>query len=177
MGKPYSEMTPEEQAAYVADLETKNESLSKSAAHFGAQRQKLSEMSEEQKSKLTAEEMRLKKIEEDLDNRGKEIETRTRLEIRRDEALRRFTGGDKSIQEKIDAELAVLNMPETTAEEIEAKVAKAAKIVGLSGDRPSLSIGRGEGPTHQTTEKRHTDTSKGKEDYKEMFGSEPTDAK
>jgi chromosome segregation ATPase len=171
-------MTEDEKAAYVAELETKNESLSKSAAHFGEKRKKLAEMTEEEKSKLTAEETRLRKVEEDLEARGKEIETRTRLEIRREESLRRYTGGDAEVQKKIDAELSVLNMPETTPEEIEAKVSKAARLAGLTGSgTPSLSIGGGEGPTHTEVKKKFPETEQGKQTYKQMFGAEPTDKK
>lgn len=50
---------------------------------------------------------------------------------KRNDVMRRFTGGNKEVSEKIENELKALGLPMTNNEQIETAIKKAAAIVGI----------------------------------------------
>lgn len=51
-----------------------------------------------------------------------------------DKKIEEMTKGDKTLQDKLKAEYALLNMPEGTEEEIGARLEKARGLAGISSD-------------------------------------------
>jgi ribosomal protein S8E len=72
---------------------------------------------------------------------------------KKNETLKRFSGGNKEVTDKIEAELKALNLPMNNATEIETAITKAAAIVGVVEKNPLSNMaghmgGRG---THEVT--------------------------
>ena len=64
----------------------------------------------------------------DVEKKLSDFQTST-LADRRNDALQRYSGGNKEVKEKIEAELKALNLPMTDSETIETAIKKAALIV------------------------------------------------
>lgn len=70
---------------------------------------------------------------------------------KKNDAMKRFSGGNKEINDKIEAELKALNLPMNNADEINSAITKAAAIVGVVEKNVSASTMAGIGGrgTHQ----------------------------
>lgn len=79
-------------------------------------------------------------------------------------------GLDEAKRKEVEAEYAVLNMPEGSREEINTRMAKAMKLAGIErrGDLSSIAFASGSDTKPAT--KSFMDTDKGKELYKSVFG-------
>lgn len=175
MGKKIDEIDDiEELRAKARELEENVVSLRRNSGSL----RKLADMTEDERNSMTAEQLEIRRVKEELEEREKTLESRITLKVRRENAISRLTGGDSEKQKKLESELAILNMPETTPEEVEAKISKAARIAGLGESGVVISGGNGVGPTNPPPKNtKFTDTERGKSTYERAFGVKLEDKK
>lgn len=147
----------EELEAEITKLKSKDTSFSK-----------FKKMTEEEQAKSIEEKEAMSKKISELESSIKANSEAQRKEVR-DTLVSTFTGGDEDKAKEIMAEYNLLNMPDGTRSEIQARLAKAAKLAGyeIKGDLSSIQFGSGNEPAK--TEKRFTDTEKGKAFFNSMF--------
>jgi len=129
-----------------------------------------SKMTEEEKKVYDANTINLLKREENLVNQVSELSGKLTEKENKEKdsakknALSSIHHGNEETKKAIEEKYAILNMPETTVEEINAKAGAAAKLAGIQIDprNPLYAAFSGEAPVYKDG-KEFTDTPKGKE--------------
>jgi len=123
----------EKEASYKAELEKKNRVLAEKTENF----KRLNEMTEEERSKLTAEQVESRKIAEAAEARAKAVEEKYEKEKQestkkiRERTLKRYAGDNADKVKKLEEMYALINMPESDEESIDARALAAARATGL----------------------------------------------
>lgn len=134
---------------------------------------RLSELSEEEKGKLSTEQQQtMQRLEAVEDARKKD------LDAAKERLFASVAGNNPDILAKLREKYALVQMPETTVEEVSARLNSVSSWafaeLGVTSHRPvSAGLpGMGGSPTIKTEEgKSFADTEKGTEIAKQMFGN------
>jgi hypothetical protein len=153
--------------ALEVELTTAKEALQKLSdkeMNFG----KLKGQTEDEKKKHNEEKLTLQEQVTALKDQITKSESQ-KVEELRDTTIQAIVGGDEEKAKAIKAEYELLNMPATNRDEIIARTKKAVRLAGyeLEGDTSFAPTGSGREP--QRTEKKFTDTDKGKATYGLLF--------
>lgn len=153
--------------ALELELTTAKEALQKLSdkeANFG----KLKEQTEAKEKKHNEEKLTLQEQVNLLNEQLAKSESQ-KVEELRDTTIQSIVGSDEEKAKVIRAEYDILNMPATNRDEIIARTKKAVRLAGyeLEGDTSFAPTGSGREP--QRTEKKFTDTDKGKATFGVLF--------
>lgn len=140
------EVEQQKQAAIASaqgEWETKHKTLEEELAKerkFRAEQTQnfklLRDMTEEEKAKLTAEQIESRKIAEQATQEVQSLrasidaERKANEDAKRESLIESFTGGNAELRAKLEAEL-----PNVAIEDVEKKMIAAAKLAGLYGER------------------------------------------
>lgn len=133
---------------------------------------RLAEMSEEEKGKLTNEQIQnMARIEQLEDNRKKDLESA------KERMMSAIAKNDQKVLEKIKEKYALVQMPESTVEEIASRLNSVAtwaySELGMTVNNPIAPVLPGGGNPPIITnvdDKPFSDTEKGKEVASALFG-------
>ena len=192
-GEELELFSQEELDAKIAEIETKkNEEVEEAKKHLAEKTdefvrakngfKQFSQFTEEEKQKMSAENQAvLQQIEELKVNQTNE------REATKEAMFKAVSGGDEAVLAKIKEKYSMVNMPESTTEEINARINAvsgwAFNELGIIERKPmrieTTIMGSGSVPrSKDENDKRFSETEKGKQMEKNVFGNVlPTDNK
>jgi hypothetical protein len=192
-GEELELFSQEELDAKIAEIETKkNEEVEEAKKHLAEKTdefvrakngfKQFSQLTEEEKQKMSAENQAvLQQIEELKVNQTNE------REATKEAMFKAVSGGDEAVLAKIKEKYSMVNMPESTTEEINARINAvsgwAFNELGIIERKPmrieTTIMGSGSVPrSKDENDKRFSETEKGKQMEKNVFGNVlPTDNK
>lgn len=151
-----NDITEKVKAQFQSQTEAKVKEVQDQLAAIQTENQKLKEKDANFDALKTKYEADTKDLTEKLTKLTTDVTT-----DKKNDAMRRFSGGNKEINDKIEAELKVLNLPMSNADEIESAITKAAAIVGVVQKNGAATVmagigGRGTAPLDTNTPTQET---------------------
>jgi septal ring factor EnvC (AmiA/AmiB activator) len=196
-GEEFDAYTADELAEQKAEVETaKAEAIAAKAeverlnTHINMQKdnfKKLNELSEEERNKLSAEQIETRKRVEAAEARAQALEDKinegenTRMKTDKEKALAKFHGGNKELKEALEKNYDLINLVGSSSEIIEERARLAANMeIGKMGNANPL-YGNFNGSAPQTQKKNDSEkffgSDKGKAASAMMGYDKPADKK
>jgi hypothetical protein len=170
-GEAVGKTEGEKNAALQAELEKARRVLSEKTDNF----KKLHEMTEEEKSKMSAAQIESAKRMEAAETRASALEEEikkdktTRSDKAREKALARYSGTDEKVKEKLVENYKLINLPEGDEDEINRKVEAAWNMMGVGKPKvnPLNQSWQGDAPNKGSSE-NFAESERGKAALKNM---------